>query len=394
MEPRGYIYVMAVSATMLGGCKKSYTPVVVRTDHHFLVVEGVINTGNDSTVIKLSRTVNLSGKTTAAPEVKAQVTVESDQQVSYALTETDSGRYISAPLNADNTHKYRLNIKTADGRTYASDYVQPKVTPPIDTFNYVITGSGVNFYVSAHDAANKTKYYRWEYDETYIYESPQNTLYEFDNSYPQTSQKFRLLKPEDQIHICYITNPSSTIVLNSNAALTQDVVVNNPITFVSSVSEKFYHRYSILLKQYALTAEAYQFWSNLKKNTEQIGSIFDAQPSEIKGNIHCTSDQAELVIGYISAGTISQKRLFIDNRDLPLWPIPDPEGCTTQILSWADGATPPELISKTWIPIAPPNGVYNPNHESLDYTVKVGYYDCVDCRYHLHGTNKKPAFWR
>jgi hypothetical protein len=394
MESRGYICIMSISAMMLGACKKPYAPVMVKTDSNILVVEGVINTGNDSTVIKLSRTVNLSGKNTAKPEARAQVTIEGDQQFSYTLTETDSGRYVSAPLNLDNTHKYRLSIQTTNGNTYVSDYVASRVTPPIDTFNYVVNNTGVNFYASAHDPANKTKYYRWEYAETYIYESALNTQYEFDNSYPQTSDKFRLLTPENQIHICYVTTPSSTIVLNSNAAISQDVIVNNPITFVSSASEKFYHRYSILLKQYALTQGAYQFWANLKKNTEQIGSIFDAQPSEIKGNIHCTSKPAELVIGYISAGTVSQKRLFIDNRDLPLWPVPAPEGCTTQGLSWADGATPSELISKTWIPITQPNSVYNPAHKSLDYSVQVGYYDCVDCRYHLHGINKKPAFWK
>ena len=379
---------------MLGACKKPYAPVVVRADSHILVVEGVINTGNDSTVIKLSRTVNLSGKTTANPEARAQVIIEGDQQVSYMLTETDSGKYVSAPLNLDDTHKYRLSIKTVDGRTYASDYVEAKVTPPIDTFNYVITGSGVNFYTSTHDAANKTKYYRWEYTETYIYESALSATYEFDNSYPATLQKFKLITPETQTHVCYVTVPSSTIILNSTAALNQDLVINNPVAYVPSSSEKFYHRYSILTKQYALTKEAYQFWSNLKKNTEQIGSIFDAQPSDIKGNIHCTSNPAELVIGYVSAGTVMQKRLFIDNRDLPAWPVPASEGCTTQLLTWTDGATPSELLSKVWEPVGPLNNVYNPAHQALDFSVKVGYYDCVDCRFHLHGINKKPAFWK
>jgi len=379
---------------VIAGCKKPYAPKAISTNNNLLVVEGVINTGNDSTVIRLSRTVSISGKTTANPEQGATVTIESDQAVSYQLQQVDSGRYTSAPLNLDNTHKYRLRINTADGRTYLSDYVEAKVTPPIDTFDYAITGSGINFYTSTHDAANKTKYYRWDYTETYIYESVLSTSIAFDNSYPLTSQKFRYVPPDERTHICYVTAPSSTVVLNSNAGLSQDVVINNPITQVPSTSEKLYHRYTIQVRQYALTREAFEFWSNLKKNTEQIGTIYDAQPSEIKGNIHCLSNAAEPVIGYISASTVTQKRLFIDNRDLPGWPIPDQGGCTTQLLKWDDGVTPPELTSGVWIPVGTLNKTYNVAQKDTQFSVKAGYYDCVDCRYHLHGTNIKHGFWK
>ena len=57
----------------------------------------------------------------------------------------------------------------------------------------------------------------------------------------------------------------------------------------------------------------------MKKNTESLGTIFDAQPSEIKGNIYSASDPAEPVIGYISATTIEEKRIFIEQADLDGW---------------------------------------------------------------------------
>lgn len=37
-------------------CKKPYTPDVVASPNSYLVVEGVINSGSDSTIIKLNRT--------------------------------------------------------------------------------------------------------------------------------------------------------------------------------------------------------------------------------------------------------------------------------------------------------------------------------------------------
>jgi hypothetical protein len=57
----------------------------------------------------------------------------------------------------------------------------------------------------------------------------------------------------------------------------------------------------------------------MKKNTESLGTIFDAQPSEIKGNIYSASDPAEPVIGNISATTIEEKRIFIERVDLDGW---------------------------------------------------------------------------
>ncbi|MDO3626770.1 DUF4249 family protein [Mucilaginibacter sp. BT774] len=76
----------------------------------------------------------------------------------------------------------------------------------------------------------------------------------------------------------------------------------NPILSIASSAEKLSVEYSILVKQYALSADAYKFYANLKKNTEQLGSIFDAQPSAIRGNIHFVTTPAEPVIGYLCIG--------------------------------------------------------------------------------------------
>ncbi len=57
----------------------------------------------------------------------------------------------------------------------------------------------------------------------------------------------------------------------------------------------------------------------MKKNSESLGSIFDAQPSEQKGNIKSVSDPAELVVGYVSSSVIREKRIFINNSQLTRW---------------------------------------------------------------------------
>jgi hypothetical protein len=387
--------ILAIS--VLYSCKRSYAPPAITAPNNYLVVEGVIAAGQDSTIIKLSRTVNLSGTNTANPELNATVTVQGDQNVSYNLSQVDTtGRYGAPPLNLDNSHKYRLLITTTDGKTYASDYESVKITPPIDTLGYNITGIGLNIYTNAHDPSNNTKYYRWDYSETYIYNSPILTYYKFDETNTDPLKMSVTRTPDELINTCYVTLNSSNVLLNSSAKLTQDVIQNNQITQIPKDSEKILHRYSIIVRQYALTPEAYAFWSILKRNTEQIGTIFDVQPSEVKGNIHCTSNPSEPVVGYISVSSIAQKRIFIDRQDLPLWPYNTASECTIDSICWATRAAfpPDELKLGELIPVGPVKQVGTCNGEiTPSYSVREGDATCVDCRLHLHGITKVPVFW-
>ena len=66
-------------------CKKPYNPPASSTPDSYLVVEGFINSGNDSTVIKISKTVRLTNKTAVNPVLGATVTVEGEHDVVYNL---------------------------------------------------------------------------------------------------------------------------------------------------------------------------------------------------------------------------------------------------------------------------------------------------------------------
>jgi hypothetical protein len=404
------ILLVAIAAS----CKKPFNPVILSTSNNYLVVEGIINSGSDSTFIKLSRTVKLSGKTSASPELNAIVTVEGDQNTSYPLTETGRGNYSSAGLNLDNSHKYRLSIKTSNGKQYLSDYVDVVNSPPIDSVSYDAQGAlsvpGVNIYVNTHDASNKARYFRWDYQETWIFTS------NFLSAYKSNGDTVlgRNLD-NDNIYECWLSDTSSNIVLGSSAKLAQNVITNNPIISIASTSEKIGLEYSILVRQYALTAEAFNFYTNLKKNTEQLGSIFDAQPSQISGNIHSVANPLEPVIGYISVGSITSQRIFIYKRVLPAWGTPppfysdcvlavDPEEpkspCCYYVFNNPKGYTENQVdkyINYNSVdfhpggdnPLIPVSAIGRPAHPPLGYTAASR--RCTDCT--LRGSNKKPAFW-
>ena len=368
------------------GCKKPYSPEVTSVNSNLLVVEGTINTGADSTIFKLSRTVLVSSKVTAKPEPGAVLTVESNANESYVLTARGNGTYFHPGLNVSPAKKYRLRIRTSAGAIYLSDYVESKVSPAIDSVSWKADDSGLQLYTTTHDAGNNSKYYRWEYQETWKFAARYRSEFYFANNdiLSRTSA--------NDIYQCWAGSASSTIVLASSAKLSQDVISENPLTKIAFDSEKVSIRYSILVKQYVLTREAFDFWSALKKNTESLGSIFDAQPSELTGNIHNIANPDEPVIGYVAAGSTTSQRIFIGASQLPNWRVKYPATCfepdTVLLVNPRTGIKAVDLFKDLNNIVVSPT--YNVIGNLTGYT-RAGR-DCADCT--VRGTTKQPAFWQ
>lgn len=379
-------------------CKKPYAPTIIATNNNYLVVEGFVNSGSDSTLFRLSRTIKLSDKSTPKPELNALITVESDQNNSYSLQEAGNGVYSSAPLNLPASAKYRVRIKTLDGKEYLSDYTEAKTTPDIDSVSYKVQDNGIQFYVTSHDPQNKTRYYRWDFDETWKYISLYRSFYKLgSDGYPT----FRVAyNADDNIYECYKTDQSHQVLLGSSAKLGQDVISMQPIDFIDASSGKISFGYSVLLRQYALTAEGFAYWQNVKKNTEQLGSIFDAQPSTLQGNIHCTTDPKEPVIGYISTSSFTSKRIFIDHYNISLFTPsylapPSQDECVAGYIPIDPIDSYQNRLNNTFgrgdtvlINAVQPRGA--PAIIGYTYAAK----ECVDCRAKTpFGTNKIPSYW-
>ncbi len=375
----------------LMSCKKLISPPAINAPNNYLVVNGSIVSG-DSTIINLSRTFNITtGAAQPKPELNATVTIEGSQGQSYALTPKNNGNYVSAALNLSAAQTYRLKITTSNGKQYASDFVPLKNAPPVDSLGYAITANGLQINLNTHDATNSTHYYRWDYAETYQVHSEYNSrLIVIDKD------TTRLRTADEEIYNCWVTNLSNDIILGSSAKLSNDVISRQQVALIPSNSEKLMVKYSILVKQYALTSDAYNYYTLLKKNTEQLGSIFDAQPSALTGNIHSLSNPSEPVIGYVTAGAITQSRIFVDNGSLPGgWVAYRPyyNGCYI-FRELYDDVDPSTGYDTREVQLYVYPGFETPI-DTLNYPgpgLKTSKPYCVDCT--LRGTNKQPAFWK
>src|SRR4051812_31383900 len=163
---------LMVVAVLFFTCKEAYNPPIASTATGYLVVDGIINSGNGASTITLTRTTKLIDSVAIVYEDGAEVNIEDENGASYPLSWKNNGTYVSDSLSLNSTIKYRLHIKTLNGSEYVSDFTAVKKTPPVDSISWQLENGGVQIYVNSHDPSNNTKYYQLKYSETWEFHSP------------------------------------------------------------------------------------------------------------------------------------------------------------------------------------------------------------------------------
>lgn len=296
---------------LIASCVEPYFPEVLSAENNFLVVEGTLNTGGDSTVIYLSRTARLVDSALIKKEAFATVSIESESGNTYLLENKGEGEYAAQLPDLNKKDQYRLRIVSED-KEYLSEFVLVKEAPPIDSVSWVYQDGEVKLFVNTHDPEDNTWFYRWEFEEDWEYRVPFKTYLAYVDR-----QVVDIVEPPPTQ--CWQTNRSTNVILGSSTQLQRDIISLKLLTVIQKGSRKIGRRYSILVKQYALSQEAYNYYQQIKKNSEQMGSLFDPQPTEIRGNIHCVGSPKEPVIGFFQAGSTQEKRIFIDNLEVEPW---------------------------------------------------------------------------
>jgi len=140
---------------------------------------------------------------------------------------------------------------------------------------------------------------------------------------------------------------------------------------------------SIQVLQYALTPQAYAYWQIIRKNSQELGTLFDLQPSQLEGNIHCIDNPSEPVVGFVSAGTETEKRIFIIKDNLQDWNVaPGSYNCVVKIID----QDPNDFSHWTFA-----DDTYAPWYFGTG-SIIIAKKPCLDCRL-SGGTTIKPSFW-
>jgi len=371
----GGILLCCLCIIILAKCVTPYEPAGVTSSEGLLVIEAYIIAPTGSS-IKISKTRGLQEDTRYEKVSNANITIINDNgDVIAAAEENNAGEYtINDPIEFLPNTKYALNVVIGNEH-FQSSFEEPFITPDIDELGWVSKNGGheVDILLDTHDPQQKTEYYLWRYEEDWEYTAQFDTAERWD---PDT----RRVIPNtytDNVYYCWDNSHSNSFILGDAKTLQEGVFKDKVIASLKAGDTRFSHLYSILVKQYGISYEAYKYYGNLQKNTNETGGLFAPMPTEMDGNIRNLTNPKEPVIGYALISTEASKRMYIYRQDVPNMTSPLSAECMLEPTP-EDGITSPQIgYERGW-------GLY---FDSQYRQLK-----CVDCR-KLGGSKKKPHFW-
>jgi hypothetical protein len=348
-----------------------------------LVVDGNLNNGPGPYVVKLSTSASID-RISYQPLTDCVVEIIDGADNSYLLSEIQAGQYEtdSAAFIGQVGQSYQLRITTPDGKNYASsiDSIKPAVEinnvyaeyEEKTVFDSPILRYGYQFYLDATLPENEDQFLLWQLTSTYRFSADFKIFYYYDGS----------VKPfpkEDSLYYCYKTERVPGIFTLSTKALSSPEIKRKKLHYVDTRTKALTLRYSLLVNQYVVNEDAHDYWNSLNEINQSQGAVFAQQPYQVRGNIICTSDTTENVLGYFTVAGLSQKRVFVKWND-EYWAYPECVITDVEMMAYADifRSRPsqwPILITQS----------------AAGARAVVGQY-CIDCR--TTGAQlEKPSFW-
>ncbi len=363
-----------------------------------LVIEGTITNEVKKQTISLSQVYELE-ETGPKFATGANVFVADDLGNQYQFVEKDTVYISLSEFRAEPGRKYQLKIRTKEGKNYISDEQTLTTETKIDNLTASVENmneeTGVQIYVNSYDPTNNSKYYRYEYTETYKIVAPKWSSFQTSmTTIPATpgqpaSEIISLTPRTTESKTCFSSKNSDKILLTNTNNLSEDRV-HFPIRFISDQNYIMSHRYSIYVKQYVQNFAAHTFYKTLRDMSTSENMFSPKQPGFFYGNITSVEDPTEKVIGFFDVSSVSSERIYFNYEDLfPNKPLPPyyEIDCSTAEYMDCDGPYPCQ------------GGIlrYNIRSKSLVYfSTKLGSYlmvkaACGDCT--SFSSNIVPTFW-
>ncbi|WP_026839688.1 DUF4249 domain-containing protein [Gillisia sp. JM1] len=380
-------------AILFCSCVEPYD-IETKTFESALVVEGTITDQRETQEIKLSRTFRLE-ENNPAPENDAKVKVVGDDGVEYFFSSIGEGIYHSNnQFRAISGVNYSLEIMTEDGSSYASKPSTLSGTSIIDDISAIRTvqtidgldSDGIVILVDSRNASASSIYYRYTFEETYKIKSQYNVQKKLIVT---EGGGLEVVWKEEPDNICYRTEFSNDIILTNTNLITDNNIEKAQVHFIDKSNTALAYRYSILVKQYSLSREAYEFYEILKELSGSESLFSQNQPGFINGNLFSLDNPNEKVLGYFSVSAVDSKRLFFSFTDFfDLLEFPRSKfDCS---ITRPDAFALLGLIESGIVQYYGDAGLGSPSDEG-EGPYRVANIICIDCR--ILGTTEVPEFW-
>ena len=352
-----------------------------------IVIEGRILAGEES-VIHLSYTTPINSEEETTDILNAQVYVigQNGYRSEAAEFVIEDDCYVIDTRTLENNTLYAVEV-TVDGDTYQSDFQPLLTSPEIDEVTWRENESSVSIYVTTLAEQTDSRHFMWSFEEDWEIHAEVDMRGNYDlipiykkEHYPD------LTKTRNPYLYCWMHDVSRHILLHSSANLSENQVKNVKLHEIGIEDIRISYIYSILVKQWSLSDDAYRYFSTMKQYTEIDDGLFAPILSDFQGNIRCISNPDKRAHGYVLASNVTTKRIFIYEEDFKhmrsLYSEPFCLAKYDKDQPW--GLDPVEEWLSPWV-------IMRNIRTQLDEVLYT--WSCVDCRHTVGATKKRPDFW-
>lgn len=367
---------------VLFGCKdefllesRSYTPTIV--------VDGFISNELPPYTVELS----LSSPVTANEKIPLTncIVILFEDSRSETLVETEPSVYKTSKNGITGTigKFYSISIQTPNGEKYSSEPQEMKPPVEIDSLYAMLTNKehvdyvyglpGYQFYITTKLAENQDNFLLWQLEETYQYTAIHELFAIYDGTELRRGD-YDLFVEYQNKYRCWKTQNVKNIYTGKTNNLVIPKINDLALHFVGTDSRRLQERYSLLVKQYSISEEAYYFWNAIQDQIEEDNFLFATQPYNIPGNISNVNNPHEIVYGGFTVASVITKRIFVDSPRVPYYYT---KKCSTI-----------EDYSK----VSPPAFIVVVEKENENSALGSVHQSCIDCT-SRGGEIIKPDFW-
>ena len=357
-----------------------------------IVIEGRILAGEES-VIHLSYTTPINSEEETTDILNAQVYVigQNGYRSEAAEFDIEDDCYVIDTRRLENNTLYAVEV-TVDGETYQSEFQPLLTSPEIDNVTWQEHESSISIHVTTQAEKNAPRHFMWSFEEDWeIHAEVDMRGTDSIKPFYVKEQYPDLTETRNPYLFCWMHDVSRNVLLHSTANLSENVIENMQLHEIGIENVRLSYIYSIQVKQWSLSDEAYNYYSILKRYTEEDEGLFTPVLSDYRGNITCTSHPNKRAHGYVLASSVTTKRIFIYEKDFKhmrsLYETPNcfARNRERDALSFAAVLNSYPWKSP-WVIMARDGNPWD--QDALMYT-----WYCVDCRQTIGATKKRPDFW-
>ncbi|MEQ8685534.1 MAG: DUF4249 domain-containing protein [Imperialibacter sp.] len=291
-------YLAVLLPAFLPACVEQFELDIPRSTQNFVVEALLLDDARFQKVV-LSK-INLDGK--SEPFDDARVVLQSDNDdIEIAFESRGEGLYTPlAFLQIARGDKYRLVIDTDEETRIVSDWEEVPEAVALEggyweshTFEFVndngvtIKRNGITFRANTGTFQSPNTFLRYDFETAHINEAP-----------------FR--DPRCDCLNCYIISGSDEFLNITSATESEGKSIKDHLITFLPLDKRFSFRLTMLVRQIAITRNAFLFYQSIDQQRNLNGSIFDPPPAIIKGNLYVEGKEDINVYGLFEVGRLSE----------------------------------------------------------------------------------------